>query len=59
MRDLFLAHLRVATKDLPDLMKWRERLLDLFNQEEDLREGLKKAQETIETKLLEKMRRTL
>ena len=46
-------------KDLPDLMKWREKLLDLFNQEEDLREGLKKAQETIETKLLEKMRRTL
>ena len=44
---------------LPDLMKWRERLLELFMQEEDLREGLKKAQETIEKNVVEKMHRTL
>ena len=44
---------------LPDLMKWRERLLDLFTKEPDLREGLKKAQELIETKLIEQLRKNL
>jgi len=40
---------------LPDLMKWREKFLDLFNKEEELRDGLLKAQEVIETKLFEKL----
>ena len=43
---------------LPSLLKWRERFLALFEME-DLREGLVKARETIEIKLLEKWRRTL
>jgi len=43
---------------LPSLLKWRERFLELF-QIEDLREGLVKAREIIEIKLLEKWRRTL
>ena len=44
---------------LPDLLKWRERLLDLFNKEEDLKVGLRKAQEVIETKLVENLRKNL
>ena len=44
---------------LPDLLKWRDRLLDLFSKEEDLREGLKKAQEVIQTKLVDKLRKNL
>ena len=44
---------------LPDLLKWREKLLDLFSKEEDLREGLKKAQEVIRTKQGEKLRKNL
>ena len=44
---------------LPDLLKWREKLLDLFSKEEDLREGLKKAQEVIQTKLVDKLRKNL
>jgi hypothetical protein len=44
---------------LPDLLKWREKLLDLFSKEEDLREGLKKAQEVIQTKQGDKLRKNL
>ena len=44
---------------LPDLLKWRERLLELYTKEPELREGLQKAQELIESKLVEKMRRNL
>ena len=44
---------------LPDLLKWRDRLLDLFSKEEDLREGLKKAQEVIQTKQVDKLRKSL
>lgn len=44
---------------LPDLLKWRDRLLDLFSKEEDLREGLKKAQEVIQTNLVDKLRKNL
>ena len=43
---------------LPSLLKWREKLMDLFSIDE-LREGLEKAREVIDTKLLEKIRRTL
>jgi len=43
---------------LPSLKKWRQRLMDLFNNEE-LREGMEKAREVIDAKLLEKIRRTL
>lgn len=43
---------------LPSLLVWRQRLLDLF-EIEDLREGLDKAREIIEIKLLEKWRRNL
>ena len=56
--DNFLNPKREANT-LPDLMKWRERLLDLFTKEPDLREGLKKAQELIETKLIEQLRKNL
>ena len=44
---------------LPSLLEWRERLLALFNETEDLREGLAKARQIIEIKLLEKWRRNL
>lgn len=43
---------------LPSLQKWRQRLMDLFNSDE-LREGMEKAREVIDAKLLEKIRRTL
>ena len=43
---------------LPSLLEWRQRFLDLF-QIEELRDGLVKAREIIEIKLLEKWRRTL
>ena len=43
---------------LPSLLAWRERFLELF-QIEELREGLDKAREIIEIKLLEKWRRNL
>ena len=56
--DNFLNPKREANT-LPDLMKWRERLLDLYTKEPDLREGLKKAQELIETKLIEQLKKNL
>ena len=43
---------------LPSLMKWRQRFMDLFSSAE-LREGMEKAREVIDAKLLEKIRRTL
>jgi len=43
---------------LPSLLKWRQKLMELFNSEE-LREGMEKAREVIDAKLLEKIRRTL
>ena len=43
---------------LPSLSKWRQKLMDLFSSEE-LREGMEKAREVIDAKLLEKIRRTL
>jgi len=43
---------------LPSLLLWRERFLQLFEIEE-LRDGLVKAREIIELKLLEKWRRAL
>jgi len=43
---------------LPSLLKWRQRFMDLFSSAE-LREGMEKAREVIDAKLLEKIRRTL
>ena len=43
---------------LPSLLEWRKKFLLLF-EIEDLREGLVKAREVIEIKLLEKWRRSL
>jgi len=43
---------------LPSLLRWREKFMDLFSMEE-LRDGMDKAREVIDTKQLEKIRRTL
>lgn len=43
---------------LPSLLRWRKRLLDLFESSDDLRSGLSKARETVEMKYLEKWRRS-
>jgi hypothetical protein len=43
---------------LPSLLQWREKFMALFENEE-LREGLDKARQIIEVKLLEKWRRNL
>jgi len=42
---------------LPSLLKWRQRLLNLFTESDELRIGLTRARETIEMKYLEKWRR--
>jgi hypothetical protein len=43
---------------LPSLLQWREKFMALF-EDEELREGLDKARQIIEVKLLEKWRRNL
>ena len=45
-------------ENLPSLMQWREKFMELFKMEE-VREGMEKAREYIDAKLLAKMRRTL
>ena len=45
-------------ENLPTLLKWRERFMELFKIPE-VQEGMEKAREYIEAKLLAKMRRTL
>jgi len=42
---------------LPSLLRWRQRLLGLFETSEDLRSGLSKAREIVDMKYLEKWRR--
>jgi len=42
---------------LPSLLKWRTRLLSLFDENEELRTGLTRARETIDMKYMEKWRR--
>ena len=42
---------------LPSLLHWRRTLMQLFDQSEDLRNGLNKAKEVIDMKYLEKWRR--
>jgi len=42
---------------LPSLLKWRKRLLGLFDENEELRTGLTRARETIDMKYMEKWRR--
>jgi len=43
---------------LPSLLKWREKFMKLFNQSDDLRNGLTKAREVIDQKYMEKWRRS-
>ena len=56
--DEFLNPKREA-EALPDLLKWREKLMDLFVKEADLKDGLKKAQEVIDTKLIASLKKNL
>jgi len=43
---------------LPSLLEWRKRLLDLFEENDELKIGLTRAKETIEMKYMEKWRRS-
>jgi len=43
---------------LPNLLQWRKRLLNLFEENEELRTGLTRARETIDMKYMEKWRRS-
>merc|ERR1712241_294961 len=43
---------------LPSLLKWREKFMKLFNQSDELRNGLTKAREVVELKYMEKWRRS-
>ena len=56
--DDFLNPKREA-ESLPDLSKWREKLLDLFMKESDLKDGLEKAQEVIDSKLISSLKKSL
>ena len=46
-------------ESLPDLSKWREKLMDLFLKETDLKDGLEKAQEVIDSKLITSLKKNL
>ena len=46
-------------ESLPDLLKWREKLMDLFVKETDLQDGLKKAQEVIDNKLIASLKKNI
>ena len=50
---------RREPESLPDLSKWREKLLDLFMKEADLKDGLVKAQEVIDSKLISSLKKSL
>ena len=56
--DDFLNPKREA-ESLPDLSKWREKLMDLFMKEADLKDGLEKAQEVIDSKLISSLKKSL
>ena len=56
--DEFLNPKREA-ESLPDLSKWREKLLDLFMKEADLKDGLEKAQDVIDSKLISSLKKSL